>query len=155
MIALIYTVLQLLLPEAVGGTVFAGGLLGYILYDMTHYYLHFGSPHKGSYLYSMKAHHVKHHFAHQKLGKDRPAPPRLARLVICLFGSPHEAPTKGQAPFWVPGTHRQKAGGGAAILLSVVGAVQRQTRNSVNSKRSLQEVSVTKEIKQDDVRGTM
>lgn len=91
---------------------FAGGLLGYILYDMTHYYLHFGSPHKGSYLYSMKAHHVKHHFAHQKLGKDWPAPPRLARLVICLFGSPHEAPTKGQAPFWVPGTHRQKAGGG-------------------------------------------
>ncbi|KAF6077443.1 fatty acid 2-hydroxylase [Phyllostomus discolor] len=67
-IALLYIVLQLLLPEAVGGTVFAGGLLGYILYDMTHYYLHFGSPHKGSYLYSMKAHHVKHHFAHQKLG---------------------------------------------------------------------------------------
>ncbi|XP_008137885.2 fatty acid 2-hydroxylase [Eptesicus fuscus] len=67
-IAFFYTALQLLLPEAVGGTVFAGGLLGYVLYDMTHYYLHFGSPHKGSYLYSMKAHHVKHHFAHQKSG---------------------------------------------------------------------------------------
>uniref|UniRef100_A0A9L0S4E5 Fatty acid 2-hydroxylase n=1 Tax=Equus caballus TaxID=9796 RepID=A0A9L0S4E5_HORSE len=68
MIAFFYMVLRLLLPEAVGGTVFAGGLLGYVLYDMTHYYLHFGSPHKGSYLYKMKAHHVKHHFAHQKSG---------------------------------------------------------------------------------------
>lgn len=67
-IAFFYAVLQLLLPEAVGGTVFSGGLLGYVLYDMTHYYLHFGSPHKGSYLYNMKAHHVKHHFAHQKSG---------------------------------------------------------------------------------------
>ncbi|XP_011813694.1 PREDICTED: fatty acid 2-hydroxylase [Colobus angolensis palliatus] len=59
---------KLILPEAVGGTVFAGGLLGYVLYDMTHYYLHFGSPHRGSYLYNLKAHHVKHHFAHQKSG---------------------------------------------------------------------------------------
>lgn len=67
-IAFFYSISQLLLPEAVGGIVFAGGLLGYVLYDMTHYYLHFGSPHKGSYLYNMKAHHVKHHFAHQKSG---------------------------------------------------------------------------------------
>uniref|UniRef100_A0A8C8ZM58 Fatty acid 2-hydroxylase n=1 Tax=Prolemur simus TaxID=1328070 RepID=A0A8C8ZM58_PROSS len=67
-IAFLYAVLRLLLPEAVGGTVFAGGLLGYVLYDMTHYYLHFGSPHKGSYLYSMKTYHVKHHFSHQKSG---------------------------------------------------------------------------------------
>ncbi|XP_004625842.1 fatty acid 2-hydroxylase [Octodon degus] len=68
MIGFIYLVIRLILPEAVGGTMFAGGLLGYVLYDMIHYYLHFGSPHKGSYLYSMKAHHVKHHFAHQQSG---------------------------------------------------------------------------------------
>lgn len=67
-IGVFYLCLQLILPEAVGGTVFAGGLLGYVLYDMTHYYLHFGSPHRGSYLYNLKAHHVKHHFAHQKSG---------------------------------------------------------------------------------------
>lgn len=72
-----YVLVRLILPEAVGGTIFAGGLLGYVLYDMIHYYLHFGSPHKGSYLYSMKAHHVKHHFAHQQSGEDsaREAPP--------------------------------------------------------------------------------
>uniref|UniRef100_G1R982 Fatty acid 2-hydroxylase n=1 Tax=Nomascus leucogenys TaxID=61853 RepID=G1R982_NOMLE len=67
-IGVFYLCMQLILPEAVGGTVFAGGLLGYVLYDMTHYYLHFGSPHKGSYLYNLKAHHVRHHFAHQKSG---------------------------------------------------------------------------------------
>lgn len=80
MIAFFYAVLQLLLPEAVGGTVFSGGLLGYVLYDMTHYYLHFGSPHKGSYLYNMKAHHVKHHFAHQKSGEDQPT---LPASLVC------------------------------------------------------------------------
>ncbi|KAM4833719.1 fatty acid 2-hydroxylase [Thomomys bottae] len=67
-IAFFYVLLRLILPEAVGGTVFAGGLLGYVIYDMIHYYLHFGSPHKGSYLYSMKAYHVKHHFEHQRSG---------------------------------------------------------------------------------------
>ncbi|XP_026975087.1 fatty acid 2-hydroxylase [Sagmatias obliquidens] len=67
-IAFFYVFLRLILPEAVGGTVFAGGLLGYVIYDMIHYYLHFGSPHKGSYLYNLKAHHVKHHFAHQQSG---------------------------------------------------------------------------------------
>ncbi|XP_054390106.1 fatty acid 2-hydroxylase isoform X1 [Pongo abelii] len=74
-IGVFYLCMQLILPEAVGGTVFAGGLLGYVLYDMTHYYLHFGSPHKGSYLYKLKAHHVKHHFAHQKSGEDGPGLP--------------------------------------------------------------------------------
>ncbi|GAB1293669.1 Fatty acid 2-hydroxylase [Apodemus speciosus] len=67
-IAFFYVFLRLILPEAVAGILFAGGLLGYVLYDMTHYYLHFGSPHKGSYLYNMKAHHVKHHFEYQKSG---------------------------------------------------------------------------------------
>uniref|UniRef100_A0A452UE68 Fatty acid 2-hydroxylase n=1 Tax=Ursus maritimus TaxID=29073 RepID=A0A452UE68_URSMA len=67
-IAFFYIILRLLLPEAVAGTMFAGGLLGYVIYDMIHYYLHFGSPHKGSYLYNMKAHHAKHHFAHQQSG---------------------------------------------------------------------------------------
>lgn len=81
-IAFFYVFLRLILPEAVGGTVFAGGLLGYVIYDMIHYYLHFGSPHKGSYLYNLKAHHVKHHFAHQQSGEDLPVPPHF---LICSF----------------------------------------------------------------------
>ncbi|XP_060993742.1 fatty acid 2-hydroxylase [Dama dama] len=68
MIAFFYLLLRLILSAAVAGTVFAGSLLGYVIYDLTHYYLHFGSPHKGSYLYQLKAHHVKHHFAHHQSG---------------------------------------------------------------------------------------
>lgn len=82
-IAFFYIILRLLLPEAVAGTMFAGGLLGYVIYDMIHYYLHFGSPHKGSYLYNMKAHHAKHHFAHQQSGEAHTSlPPPLAYLFI-------------------------------------------------------------------------
>lgn len=80
MVAFFYVFLRLILPEAVAGILFAGGLLGYVLYDMTHYYLHFGSPHKGSYLYNMKAHHVKHHFEYQKSGKAGPP-----GLYFCLL----------------------------------------------------------------------
>ncbi|XP_015265134.1 PREDICTED: fatty acid 2-hydroxylase, partial [Gekko japonicus] len=63
-----YVVANCLFPEAVAKSLFCGGLFGYVLYDMTHYYLHYGSPEKGTYLYRLKAYHVKHHFEHQKAG---------------------------------------------------------------------------------------
>ena len=47
---------------------FVGGLCGYVVYDMIHYYLHYGSPRKDSYMYGLKAYHVKHHFEHQRAG---------------------------------------------------------------------------------------
>ncbi|XP_010156455.1 PREDICTED: fatty acid 2-hydroxylase, partial [Eurypyga helias] len=65
-IGFFYGVLRLLLPEVLGLSVFVGGLCGYVVYDMMHYYLHYGSPRKGTYLYGLKAYHVKHHFEHQK-----------------------------------------------------------------------------------------
>ncbi|KAL0155725.1 hypothetical protein M9458_049988, partial [Cirrhinus mrigala] len=61
-----YLILQQLLPEGLGTSLFVGGLCGYVVYDMIHYYLHYGSPRKGSYLYGLKAYHVKHHFEHQR-----------------------------------------------------------------------------------------
>ncbi|NWI01087.1 FA2H hydroxylase, partial [Tichodroma muraria] len=67
-IGFFYGVLRLLLPEVLGLSVFVGGLCGYVVYDMMHYYLHYGSPKKGTYLYGLKAYHVKHHFEHQKAG---------------------------------------------------------------------------------------
>uniref|UniRef100_U3JYC2 Fatty acid 2-hydroxylase n=1 Tax=Ficedula albicollis TaxID=59894 RepID=U3JYC2_FICAL len=67
-IGFFYGVLRLLLPEVLGLSVFVGGLCGYVIYDMMHYYLHYGSPRKGTYLYGLKAYHVKHHFEHQKSG---------------------------------------------------------------------------------------
>ncbi|XP_036391685.1 fatty acid 2-hydroxylase-like [Megalops cyprinoides] len=63
-----YLLARRLLPEGVGLALFAGGLCGYVAYDMVHYYLHYGSPRAGSYLHGLKAHHVKHHFQHQRAG---------------------------------------------------------------------------------------
>uniref|UniRef100_A0A3Q0RB19 Fatty acid 2-hydroxylase n=1 Tax=Amphilophus citrinellus TaxID=61819 RepID=A0A3Q0RB19_AMPCI len=67
-VGVFYVTLSSVLPDILGLCVFVGGLGGYVVYDMIHYYLHYGSPKKGSYLYSLKAYHVKHHFEHQKLG---------------------------------------------------------------------------------------
>uniref|UniRef100_A0A8D2QMS7 Fatty acid 2-hydroxylase n=1 Tax=Zosterops lateralis melanops TaxID=1220523 RepID=A0A8D2QMS7_ZOSLA len=67
-IGFFYGVLRLLLPAVLGLSVFVGGLCGYVIYDMMHYYLHYGSPKKGTYLYGLKAYHVKHHFEHQRSG---------------------------------------------------------------------------------------
>ena len=66
----LYLALHRVLPGVLGDCVFVGGLCGYVVYDMIHYYLHYGSPKKGSYLYSMKAWHVKHHFEHQRAGGE-------------------------------------------------------------------------------------
>ncbi|XP_073687938.1 fatty acid 2-hydroxylase [Garra rufa] len=63
-----YLILRQVLSEGLGTSLFVGGLCGYVVYDMIHYYLHYGSPQKGSYLYGLKAYHVKHHFEHQRAG---------------------------------------------------------------------------------------
>lgn len=65
-----YLILMKLMSEGLGTSLFVGGLCGYVVYDMIHYYLHYGSPQKGSYLYGLKAYHVKHHFEHQRAGED-------------------------------------------------------------------------------------
>lgn len=82
-IASFYVFTQLVFPEALGMGLFTGGLFGYVIYDMMHYYLHYGSPKKGTYLYGLKAYHVKHHFEHQRAGNS--CPPNSWR-AIQLFG---------------------------------------------------------------------
>lgn len=56
------------LPGGYGLALFAGGLLGYVIYDLTHYYLHHGTPERGSYLHSLKYYHVLHHFDDHSTG---------------------------------------------------------------------------------------
>ncbi|XP_076125886.1 fatty acid 2-hydroxylase [Alosa pseudoharengus] len=63
-----YLTLRALFCEGLAVSLFVGGLFGYVVYDMIHYYLHYGSPRKDSYLYNLKAYHVKHHFEHQTAG---------------------------------------------------------------------------------------
>lgn len=67
-VGIFYLTLHSTLPEILGLCMFSGGLCGYVVYDMIHYYLHYGSPKKGSYMYGLKAYHVKHHFEHQRSG---------------------------------------------------------------------------------------
>lgn len=71
MVGSFYVVLNNVLPDIVGMCVFVGGLCGYVIYDMIHYYLHYGSPRRGSYMYGLKAYHVKHHFEHQRSGEPQ------------------------------------------------------------------------------------
>ncbi|VVA99142.1 unnamed protein product [Arabis nemorensis] len=47
--------------------VFGGGLLGYVIYDVTHYYLHHAHP-TISVTKSLKKYHLKHHFRIQDKG---------------------------------------------------------------------------------------
>ena len=64
----LYAALSPLMPSAVVNGIFAGGLLGYVSYDMMHYYLHHGSPTPGGYLHRLKKYHVSHHFEDQQKG---------------------------------------------------------------------------------------
>ena len=58
--ALIYLPLWLLLPIGVATAVMGGILLGYIVYDMSHYYTHHARP-KGRWGKFLKAWHLAHH----------------------------------------------------------------------------------------------
>ena len=46
---------------AICSAVFSGALIGYILYDLGHYYSHHGTP-KFSFLRFMKTYHLEHHY---------------------------------------------------------------------------------------------
>uniref|UniRef100_A0A1B0DCY9 Fatty acid hydroxylase domain-containing protein n=1 Tax=Phlebotomus papatasi TaxID=29031 RepID=A0A1B0DCY9_PHLPP len=58
----------LLLFQTYSLVALAGGLTGYVVYDMIHFYLHYGSP-SGGHLYFMKRYHYQHHFVHHDKGK--------------------------------------------------------------------------------------
>ncbi len=48
--------------------VLTGSIVGYMCYDLTHYYLHHGTP-SFAYFRRLKSYHVKHHFVDYKKGK--------------------------------------------------------------------------------------
>ena len=66
----IYIPLAHILPVNVNESrgLLAGALIGYIIYDLTHYYLHHGSPKPGTYFGTLKTYHVAHHFVNHHLG---------------------------------------------------------------------------------------
>ncbi|KAM5587377.1 dihydroceramide fatty acyl 2-hydroxylase FAH2-like [Rosa sericea] len=58
---------RLLSPPSVALALFGGTLLGYVAYDVTHYYLHHGKPSK-SLTQDLKKYHLNHHFRIQSKG---------------------------------------------------------------------------------------
>lgn len=64
---IIYFIYSSLAPVAVAHVILAGTILGYICYDLTHYYLHHGNP-SLKYFRDLKTYHVKHHFKTQDQG---------------------------------------------------------------------------------------
>uniref|UniRef100_A0A1I8PZ47 Fatty acid 2-hydroxylase n=1 Tax=Stomoxys calcitrans TaxID=35570 RepID=A0A1I8PZ47_STOCA len=61
----LYTPLSLFVPKP--RVLTAGALLGYLCYDLIHYYLHYGNP-SFKHFYFLKRYHYQHHFAHQDAG---------------------------------------------------------------------------------------
>ncbi|CAA6668570.1 unnamed protein product [Spirodela intermedia] len=58
---------KLLVAPSMAPALFGGGLLGYIVYDCTHYYLHHGQPSVDP-ARNLKRYHMNHHFRVQTLG---------------------------------------------------------------------------------------
>lgn len=63
----VWTLIRLLSSHSTAPALFGGGLLGYVMYDVTHYYLHHGKPSKG-FAQNLKKYHLNHHFRVQSLG---------------------------------------------------------------------------------------
>ncbi|KAL3287998.1 hypothetical protein HHI36_002451 [Cryptolaemus montrouzieri] len=64
----LYYLVASFLPEYCRLLVLAGGLTGYVIYDMIHFYLHYGAPKENTYLYHLKRYHNHHHFDHHDNG---------------------------------------------------------------------------------------
>ncbi|PON50316.1 Fatty acid hydroxylase [Parasponia andersonii] len=62
-----WTIVRLLTTPATAPALFGGILLGYVTYDVTHYYLHHGKPSK-RLTQSLKKYHLSHHFRAQTTG---------------------------------------------------------------------------------------
>ena len=45
----------------------AGGIMGYLCYDMIHFYIHYGNP-RFTFFYNLKRYHYNHHFVHHDAG---------------------------------------------------------------------------------------
>lgn len=50
------------LPTNIFAPFMCGLILGYVCYDMVHYYIHHGKTNKGSYLNDLKLYHLQHHY---------------------------------------------------------------------------------------------
>ncbi|XP_008787352.1 dihydroceramide fatty acyl 2-hydroxylase FAH1-like [Phoenix dactylifera] len=64
---LFWNLVKLFATPSTAPALFGGGLLGYVMYDCTHYYLHHGQPSKNP-VRNLKLDHMNHHFRVQNKG---------------------------------------------------------------------------------------
>ncbi|WOL09807.1 dihydroceramide fatty acyl 2-hydroxylase FAH1-like [Canna indica] len=62
-----WNLVKLFATPTTAPALFGGGLLGYVMYDCTHYYLHHGQPTK-DHAKNLKRYHMNHHFRIQNKG---------------------------------------------------------------------------------------
>ncbi|RWR88660.1 dihydroceramide fatty acyl 2-hydroxylase FAH1-like protein [Cinnamomum micranthum f. kanehirae] len=62
-----YYTVKLMSTPTTAPALFGGGLLGYVIYDVTHYFLHHGQP-TGEVARFLKRYHLNHHFRIQNRG---------------------------------------------------------------------------------------
>lgn len=62
---LVYYLLKFYLNISNGSfnALMSGLIFGYTIYDLTHYYLHYGNPSRSSYFGKIKSNHLKHHYS--------------------------------------------------------------------------------------------
>lgn len=63
----LWGMVKLMVTTTAAPAYFAGGLLGYVMYDCIHYYLHHGNPSIDRAKY-LKRYHMNHHFRIQNMG---------------------------------------------------------------------------------------
>ncbi|XP_058071726.1 dihydroceramide fatty acyl 2-hydroxylase FAH1 [Magnolia sinica] len=63
----VWFLVKLISTPSTAPAVFGGGLLGYVMYDVTHYYLHHGQP-SSKVPRDLKRYHLNHHFRIQNKG---------------------------------------------------------------------------------------
>ncbi|CAA2962945.1 dihydroceramide fatty acyl 2-hydroxylase FAH1-like [Olea europaea subsp. europaea] len=63
----VWNLMNFLATPSTAPAMFGGGLLGYVIYDITHYYLHHGQP-TSEVPKGLKKYHLNHHFRIQDRG---------------------------------------------------------------------------------------
>ncbi len=63
----LWNLIKFLSTPTTAPALFGGGLLGYVMYDVTHYYLHHGQPSR-KVTRNLKKYHLNHHFRIQDMG---------------------------------------------------------------------------------------
>ena len=58
----------LLIPDSIMPAWIIGFVIGLLLYDLTHYFIHHSNPLEGSYFHAMKMYHLQHHYKNGKVG---------------------------------------------------------------------------------------